>query len=228
LAAPPEWERSRIVLISPRRAILGLAVLGASVGVAASPSAAMADGLPVDPAPASVTTAPVAARVPGYVDALQPNGWYCAPAATRIALSNHGILPSFDDLAAALGTTYNGTKSIFEVTRVLNGVYGTDRYHSVEIRESRANVKQVRKLRTNVVRAINHNDIVVANVIGTVNDTAGERHSYPDGHYLTITGYTDSGQTVTVTDPADRVGSNEYQLPVGVMADWIAARGYTY
>jgi len=68
---------------------------------------------------------------------------------------------------------------------------------------------------------------VVANIIGTVTDTAGEVHSYNGGHYVTVTGYADGGRTITVTDPADRVGSNEYQVPLRVMADWISSRGYT-
>jgi hypothetical protein len=259
-----------------RRALLGLAAVGATVGAITGTSPAVADGavsvtsvagipaglIPEGVAADSVATAgllggaapaaeaptaavpaaqapaaeaatevpaavPAAAKLPSYVGALQPNGWYCAPAATRIALSAHAILPPFDDIAAALGTTRNGTASIFEVTRVLNMIYGADRYQSVELAERRATPEQVQKLQADVVRTINEGDAVVANIIGTVYDTAGERHAYNGGHYLTITGYGDSGATVTVTDPADRVGSNEYQVPVGAMADWIAARGYT-
>lgn len=217
----------------PRRALLGIVALGATVSAAtglphAAGPARADSALPVNLAATSVATAPPAANLTGYVGALQPNGWYCGPAATRIALSAHGILPSFDDLAAALGTTRNGTASIFEVTRVLNSIYGDERYESVEITGPRfANAKQIRKLRTDVVRAVSGGDAVVANIIGTIHDTVGERHSYPGGHYVTITGYGDSGATVTVTDPADRVGSNEYQVPVDLMAHWIASRGYT-
>ena len=212
----------------PRRALLGVAALAAASTVAIGPSPALADSvLPTVSTGETAIVGAEAAKVPSYVGALQPNGWYCGPAATRIALSAHGILPSFDDLAAALGTTRRGTASIFEVTRVLNSIYQWERYESVEISGNRATGKQVKKLRSDVVRTINAGDIVVANIIGTVYDTRGERHSYPGGHYVTITGYSDSGATVTVTDPADRVGSNEYQLPVGVMADWIASRGYT-
>jgi hypothetical protein len=58
-------------------------------------------------------------------------------------------------------------------------------------------------------------------------DLNGERHSYPGGHYLTVTGYSDEGRVVTITDPADRVGSNEYQLPTEYLANWIAGRGYS-
>src|SRR5262245_28628809 len=89
------------------RALLGLVALGmtasatAALGPTASP--ARADSvLPVTPVGTSVATAPAAAKVASYVGALQPNGWYCGPAATRIAFSAHGDLPSFDELAAAL------------------------------------------------------------------------------------------------------------------------------
>jgi hypothetical protein len=176
--------------------------------------------------PAALPAVPPVGKVATYVGALQPNGWYCGPAAARIALSAHGILPSFDDLANDLGTTMAGTSSIFDVTRVLNYNYGYERYQSVEIPVDSATAEQVEKLRTDVVATVHEGDIVVANIVGTITDTAGEIHSYDGGHYVTITGYADAGATVTVTDPADRVGGNEYQVPIGVMADWIAARGY--
>lgn len=168
---------------------------------------------------------PTALQLTGYVGALQPNGWYCGPAATRIALSAHDILPSFDDLAARLGTTRNGTASIFDVTRVLNDIYGWARYESVEVPDITGN--RVKALREHVLAAINDGDPVVANIKGTITDFAGQVHSYPGGHYVTITGYADGGDTVTVTDPADRWGSNEYQVSTRTMLWWIATRGYT-
>ena len=64
-------------------------------------------------------------------------------------------------------------------------------------------------------------------IVGQVVDTDGETHRYAGGHYLTVTGYTDNGQTVTITDPADRKGDNVYQLPIDQMADWMHTRGYT-
>lgn len=239
------------------RAVLGVAALGAIVGLssfgAVTGSANAADtpppadaaapvdaGSPVDvaapdgAAPTAevvVSAAPVAlpdaAKIPRYEGILQPNAYYCGPAATRIALTAHGYVPSFDDLARALGTTPAGTASIFEVTRVLNEVHGYERYESVELSHRGATGAQVKKLRDDVMKAINDGDPVVANVIGTVTDTAGEVHSYNGGHYVTITGYTDQGEFLTVTDPADRVGSNEYQVPLRVMADWISSRGYS-
>lgn len=216
-----------------RRAALGLAALGAIVGlatpaaaVAAAPNRAVAPGDTPFSKPTSADR-PAAAKVPGYEGALQPNAYYCGPAATRIALTAHGHRPSFDELAWQLGTTPAGTASIFEVTRVLNAVHGADRYESVELAQRGATGRQVKKLRSDVMKAINDGDPVVANIIGTITDTAGEVHSYNGGHYVTITGYDDNGWILTVTDPADRVGSNEYQVPLRRMADWISSRGYS-
>jgi hypothetical protein len=208
----------------PRGALLALATLGA-VGTAT----ATGPGTSAVAADTQLTGGvPDSARVASYVGALQPNGWYCGPAATRIALSSQGRLPSFDDLAKDLGTTMAGTDSIYDVTRVLNYNYGYERYRSVPIGNRKATGDQVKALRSDIVKSINLGDPVVANVAGTVYDTIGEVHSYPGGHYLDITGYTEGGELISITDPADAIGSNEYQVPIGVLADWIATRGYTY
>jgi hypothetical protein len=188
--------------------------------------AALSTPVPADSPLTPARSYPEAAALSGYVGALQPNGWYCGPAATRIALSQHGILPSFDDLAAALRTTRNGTASVFEVTRVLNRIYGWERYAPVEVPGGDVTAEQVETLRRDVLAAINDGDIVVANIKGTIRDLSGEVHSYNGGHYVTITGYADNGRTVTVTDPADRVGSNEYQVSTATMTWWVATRGY--
>jgi hypothetical protein len=201
-----------------KSALLGLAGLGVAGAIGLSPTAAFAS----DGAPAGAA----AQKVASYNGALQPNGYYCGPAATRIALSAHGITPSFDDLATDLGTTPSGTNSINDITRVLNKNYGYERYRSVEISDQNASAEEVERLRTDAVTTINEGDAVVANIAGTVTDTIGERHSYEGGHYLTVTGYADGGRVMTITDPADRAGSNEYQLPIGELANWVGSRGY--
>jgi Peptidase_C39 like family len=199
-----------------KSALLGVAALGVGGAIVmGSPTAAhAAEGS--SPAPAS--------KVASYDGALQPNGYYCGPAATRIALTAHGMAPNFDALAGKLGTTTSGTNSINDITRVLNEHVG-GKYQSVEI-AGKPSQAQTDQMVHDVVISINEGDPVVANIAGTVTDTAGDRHSYEGGHYLTITGYSDQGRVVTVTDPADRVGSNEYQLPTDQMANWTATRGY--
>jgi hypothetical protein len=214
---PNTWLSALVRTRTAKSALLGFAAVGAAGAIALSPTAANA----AEPAPA----APPALGVAGYDGALQPNGYYCGPAATRIALTAHGFAPSFDAVAGALGTTTSGTNSINDITRVLNNHVGA-RYHSVEVPAGKASQAQTDQLVHDVVVAINQGDPVVANIAGTVTDTAGERHSYEGGHYLTVTGYSDQGRVVTITDPADRVGSNEYQLPTDHLANWTASRGY--
>jgi hypothetical protein len=207
-------------------ALLGLAGLGTAGALALGPATGAHAAEPTIPnVPANAATAPEQASIDSYDGALQPNGYYCGPAATRIALSAHGQPPSFDTLAKDLGTTRDGTKSIDDITRVLNQHTG-GRYTAVKIDNPTVTKEQTDQLRTDIMAAINDGDPVVSNIVGQVTDTNGEKHRYAGGHYLTITGYTDNGNTVTITDPADRKGSNEYQLPIDTLAQWIATRGY--
>jgi hypothetical protein len=121
----------------------------------------------------------------------------------------------------------DGTPSAVDVTRVLNAHLGANRYHTTEVVGPKANPQQIEDLRRDIVQAAAIGDPVVANIAGTIVDNAGDVHSYLGGHYLTVTGYADEGRQVTITDPAYPVGSHEYQVGVGQLADWIASRGYS-
>jgi hypothetical protein len=209
-------------------ALLGVAGIGAAGAIALGPAGAANAAEPTTPtttAVAAATAQPDQASI-AVNGALQPNGYYCGPAATRIALSAHGQPPTFDKLATELGTTPDGTKSIDDITRVLNDRTG-GHYASVKLDGDTISPEQTDKLRTDVMASINDGDPVVANIVGQVHDNDGATHRYAGGHYVTITGYSDNGHTVKVTDPADRQGSNEYQLPVDDMAGWMTTRGYT-
>jgi hypothetical protein len=204
-------------------ALLGVAGIGAAGAIALGPAGTANAAEPVVPNPVA---APAPEQVQLKVDgALQPNGYYCGPAAARIALSAHGQPPTFDALAEQMGTTRDGTRSIDELTGALNQHTG-GRYTSVTFGETVSD-EQTERLRTDIVAAINDGDPVVANIVGQVYDTDGEKHRFPGGHYVAVTGYTDNGHTVTITDSADRNGSNVYQLPIDELADWMATRGYT-
>jgi hypothetical protein len=202
-------------------AVLGISSVATAGILLGGPATAAYAAPAADPAPTSAS-----AMLP-HQTALQPNYFYCAPAATRIALSAHGDLASWDQLAGELGTTPDGTRSANEVTRVLNAHLGAGRYKTVEISASKASPEQVAALQRDVVTAAGRGDAVVANIAGTVTDTAGDVHSYPGGHYLTVIAYSDGGQTVRIADPADTQGTPEYNLPVGTLANWIASRGYS-
>ncbi|MEH1102961.1 C39 family peptidase [Micromonospora sp. CPCC 205561] len=156
----------------------------------------------------------------------QPNFYYCGPAAARNALSVQGKNIDVDGMAQRMGTTEAGTNSINDITPVLNKETGKDAYQSVEIRDPKADDKQTDKLRTDIVTAIDEGHAVVANIAGTATDTDGVTHSFEGGHYISVVGYRDNGNTVTIADSANPTQAS-YRMSVDNLADWIATRGYT-
>ena len=202
----------------------------------APPAAAPAEAPSTTTAPAEAAPAPAPAPAPpppppalalNHETWLQANGYFCGPNATRVALSAFNLFIGPDDLAARLGTTPGGTDSAFDITRVLNGFLGADRYTTTEMSGKVASPEQIAQLKADIVRAINQGKPVVANIAGTVHDTIGEVHSYPGGHYLTVFGYSEDGEHASIADSADRAGSPEYQVSVADLAQWIASRGYS-
>ena len=189
-------------------------------------AAAAAFGLTLAGPATAAHAASDGARDLPHETAQQPNQYYCGPAAVRNALTVFGQKASMDQLATELGTTKDGTNSAVEITRVLNAHLGKDRYRTVEINNQRPTEAQVSTLRSDVMRSIDRGDPVVVNIAGTVTDTAGERHSFPGGHYLIVVGYDSQGDQVHMADSADPDGSPEYTLKVGDLANWIASRGY--
>jgi succinyl-CoA synthetase alpha subunit len=157
----------------------------------------------------------------------QPNFYYCGPAATRIALTGQGQTPSQDDVAKQLGTTTDGTNSAEDTTRVLNADTKTDVYKTKSIPGPKASPEEADRLRADVKNAVDTGRPVVANIAGTVTDVDGNAHSFGGGHYLTIVGYENDGQTVKIADPANVNGQNAYSVATTDMANWIATRGYS-
>ncbi|MGC4866214.1 C39 family peptidase [Micromonospora sp. DT53] len=156
----------------------------------------------------------------------QPNFYYCGPAATRNALSVQGKNINVDDMAKEMGTTEAGTNSINDITPVLNKETGkTDAYRSVEISNPDADAKQTDTLRADIVKTVDDGRAVVANIAGTSTDTDGVSHSYEGGHYISVVGYHDNGNTVKIADSADP-NTASYWISVEHLADWIATRGY--
>ncbi|KAB1942741.1 C39 family peptidase [Micromonospora sp. ALFpr18c] len=157
----------------------------------------------------------------------QPNFYYCGPAATRNALSVQGKNINVDDMAKEMGTTEAGTNSINDITPVLNKETGKpNAYHSVEISSSTADDKQTDKLRTDIIKTIDDGRAVVANIAGTSTDTDGAVHSFEGGHYISVVGYRDNGQSVKIADSANP-DTASYWISVEHLADWIATRGYS-
>ncbi|MCM0673436.1 C39 family peptidase [Micromonospora phytophila] len=180
------------------------------------------------------------ARPPAVVQAQEPPGegkkvldhdyqkqrkpYYCAPAATRIALSTQGKTPSQREVAEKLGTTPDGTKSANDTTRVLNEMTGGG-YETTAISGPEAKPEQVDKLQADVVEAVDAKRAVVANTMGTAYDTEGRPHAFPGGHYVSIIGYRDGGDTMQIADPYDP--KKHYWMTDKKVATWIAERGYS-
>ncbi|MFF0123954.1 C39 family peptidase, partial [Micromonospora arida] len=113
-----------------------------------------------------------------------------------------------------------------DITPVLNKETGkNDAYRSVEISTPDANAKQTDQLRADIVKTVDDGRAVVANIAGTSTDTDGVSHSYEGGHYISVVGYQNNGDTVTIADSADP-NQAAYQISVEHLADWIATRGY--
>ncbi|MGN9813695.1 C39 family peptidase [Micromonospora sp. BQ11] len=155
----------------------------------------------------------------------QPNFYYCGPAAARNALSVQGKDIDVDGMAQRMGTTEAGTDSVNDITPVLNKETGKDIYRSTEISTPRADDKQTDKLRTDIVGTVDDGRAVVANIAGTATDTDGTTHSFEGGHYISVIGYRDNGNTVTIADSADPTQAT-YRMNIDNLADWIATRGY--
>ncbi|MDG4756593.1 C39 family peptidase [Micromonospora sp. WMMD710] len=157
----------------------------------------------------------------------QPNFYYCGPAATRNALSVQGKNINVDDMAKEMGTTEAGTNSINDITPVLNKETGKpNAYHSVEIPNPNADATQTDKLRADIVTTVDDGRAVVANIAGTSTDTDGNTHSFEGGHYISVVGYRDGGNTVKIADSANP-DTASYWISVEHLADWIATRGYS-
>ncbi len=171
--------------------------------------------------------AAAASRQLGYEFQWQQNGYYCGPAATRIALTARGRYYSQDYIAQQLGMTTNGTNSAYDATRVLNNLGSTSFYETKMIPGYSATQAEVNRLHWDMVYDVDRNYPIVANVVGTAMDTDGDWHSYWGGHYLTVVGYSNDGWTAKIADPADANGYGWYWMSTTRLAHWIALRGYS-
>ena len=208
------------------------AALGAAAGsggaAASAPTlgASVAPQQPADPDP-TPTVAPSADKQLTFDFQYQPTYFFCAPAATHMALSAHGANRSQDDLATLLDTTTYGTRSAFDTTRVLNEVLGKHVYKTREIRGQEATPAEMDRLQADVVRALRDGYAVVGNIIGAATDETGIGHDFPGGHYIAVIGYRDEGRTVQVADSSGLFGPGTYWMSTINMANWIATRGYS-
>ncbi|RSD19484.1 C39 family peptidase [Amycolatopsis eburnea] len=159
---------------------------------------------------------------------VQETGYWCGPAATRIAMSARtGNLPSQATLAAQLGTTTNGTDWIGQVTGVLNADLGTSWYETKEMPNDPPTQAQRDLLWRDITLDINNGYPIVANIVAPANNHPPGYPNYTIYHYFTVIGYDSSDMTVKIADPASFGGNQIYWLSFDQLATLIPPKGYS-
>jgi hypothetical protein len=205
-------------------------------GLVAAPLAATAEPKNVVTPPDFVRAMPAPAKVEG-VGAMavltinyqvQQTGYWCGPAATRIAISARtGNVPSQATLAAQLGTTSNGTDWIGQVTGVLNRNLGTGWYETKEMPNDPPTQAQRDLLWRDIVLDVNNGYAIVANIVAPANNHPPGYPNYTIYHYFTVIGYDSSDMTVKIADPASFGGNQIYWLTFNQLATLIPPKGYS-
>ncbi|MGW7352176.1 C39 family peptidase [Streptomyces sp. NPDC054784] len=158
---------------------------------------------------------------------VQETGYWCGPAATRIALSARVAPPSQSALAAQLGTTEAGTDHISQVTGVLNANLGTGWYETKEMPNDPPSQAQKDLLWNDIVLDIDNNYPLVTNIVAPPgNQPPGYPSDQTIYHYFSVIGYDDANRTVLIADPASFGGNQIYWLSFDQLATLIPPKGY--
>lgn len=203
---------------------IGTAAIAITATLALAPASSAA---PVRTAAPIGASAHVAGEHVLHIDyQVQETGYWCGPAATRIALSARGVYRSQGDLAAELGTHTGGTDWIGQVTRVLGGYVGY--YETKEMPNDPPSQAQKDLLWNDIVVDINNGYAIVANIVAP---PGNQPPGYPPGetiyHYFTVIGYDDVNRTVLIADPASFSGNQIYWLTFDHLASLIPPKGYS-
>ncbi|RZQ63850.1 C39 family peptidase [Amycolatopsis suaedae] len=211
-----------------------LLVAAATVaGLVMAPAAYASDV--VAPAPDWVRAMPAPARVEGVRPMaelniqyqVQETGYWCGPAATRIAMSARtSNLPSQGALAAQLGTTENGTDHISQITTVLNQNLGGGWYETKEMPNDPPTQAQRDLLWRDIVLDVDKGYAIVANIVAPANNHPPGYPNYTVYHYFTIIGYNAENSTVKIADSANFGGNQIYWLTFNQLATLIPPKGY--
>jgi hypothetical protein len=157
---------------------------------------------------------------------VQQTGYWCGPAATRIALSARGVYRTQAQLAAELGTHTGGTNWIGQVTRVLGNYVGW--YETKEMPNDPPLQWQKDLLWRDIVLNINNNYPIVANIVAPPgNQPPGYPPNQTIYHYFTVIGYNDVSRNVLIADPASFSGYQIYWLTFEKLASLIPPKGYS-
>jgi hypothetical protein len=160
----------------------------------------------------------------------QLTGYWCGPAATRIAMSSQTQdLPDQASLASGLGTTTNGTDHIRQVTDFMNNALGADKYKTVDWGGKPLTDEMKQQLWQDTVKDIDEGKALVANIVAP---PGNQPPNYPSSqtiyHYVSIVGYDAPNQKVQIADPANFGGQTTYWLSLDQAASLIQPKGYSH
>jgi hypothetical protein len=156
----------------------------------------------------------------------QSTGYWCGPAASRIALSTRIAPPSQQTLANELGTTTNGTDYIGQVTGVLDDHLGA-RYATVNMPSDPPTAGQREQLWRDVALSIDAGHGMVANIVAPANNHPPGYPNYTIYHYIALVGYNPATREVYVGDSANFGGNNHYWLSLDQLSTLIPPKGYS-
>src|SRR5687767_6613483 len=135
----------------------------------------------------SEETPPPTEKIVDHDFQVQQTGYWCGPAATRVALSARITPPSQQTLANELPTTTNGTDWIGQVTATLNDYLGPSTYVTVEMPNDPPTTAQRERLWDDLLRTIDGDHIMVANIVAPPgNQPPGYPSNQTIYHYFAV------------------------------------------
>ena len=158
---------------------------------------------------------------------VQQTGYWCGPAASRIALSARIDPPSQQSLANQLPTTTNGTDWIGQITRTLNNNLGAPYYVTTEMPNDPPTPAQRDRLWRDIVLGIDANFPIVANIVAPANNHPPGYPNYTIYHYFAVIGYNPQTREVYIADSANFGGNHHYWLTLDKLATLIPPKGYS-
>ena len=158
---------------------------------------------------------------------VQETGYWCAPAASAMALSARMPAPTQQALANQLPTTTNGTDWIGQVTNTLNARLGAKWYVTREMPNDPPSAAQRITLWNDIVRSIDNGFPIVANIVAPASNHPPGYPSYTIYHYFTVFGYAPATRQVRIADSANFGGNKIYWLSFDQLATLIPPKGYT-
>ncbi|MGO1975038.1 MAG: C39 family peptidase [Propionibacteriaceae bacterium] len=155
----------------------------------------------------------------------QETGYWCGPAATRIALSARGVSVSQQQMANELPTSQNGTDWIGQVTAVLGNHVGW--YETKEMPNDPPTQAQKDLLWDDITLDLGKGYALVTNIVAPAGNHPPGYPDYTIWHYFTVVGYKPDNQDVLIADPAGFAPTATYWLTFEHLASLIPPKGYS-